>query len=73
MAVGLILDARLAEAIVAEGRADLVALARPALDDPNFAIHAVADLTGQLDFSLAPTPARSGLERLAQGLRHMKP
>jgi 2,4-dienoyl-CoA reductase-like NADH-dependent reductase (Old Yellow Enzyme family) len=73
MAVGLILDAKLAEEIVASGKADLVALARPALDDPNFAIHAVTALTGQRDYSLAPTPAKSGLDRLAQGLRHMKP
>ncbi len=71
MAVGLILDAHLAEDIVASGRADLVALARPALDDPNFAIHASAALTGTPDYGLAPTPAKSGLERLAQSLRHM--
>jgi 2,4-dienoyl-CoA reductase-like NADH-dependent reductase (Old Yellow Enzyme family) len=72
MAIGLILDPELAQSIVAEGKADLVALARPALDDPNFALHAVAALTGQLDFSFAPTPAKSGLDRLAQGLRHME-
>lgn len=73
MAVGLILDAKLAQSIVAEGKADLVALARPALDDPNFALHAVQTLTGQTDYAFAPTPAKSGLDRLAQGLRHMKP
>ncbi|MEI9891021.1 MAG: NADH:flavin oxidoreductase/NADH oxidase [Caulobacteraceae bacterium] len=73
MAVGLILDAELAQGIVAEGKADLVALARPALDDPNFALHAVKTLTGQLDYAFSPTPSKSGLDRLAQGLRHMKP
>jgi 2,4-dienoyl-CoA reductase-like NADH-dependent reductase (Old Yellow Enzyme family) len=72
MAVGLILDAELADSIVVEGKADLIALARPALDDPNFAIHASTALTGTADYSLAPTPAKSGLERLAQSLRHMK-
>jgi 2,4-dienoyl-CoA reductase-like NADH-dependent reductase (Old Yellow Enzyme family) len=72
MAIGLILDPELAQSIVAEGKADLVGLARPALDDPNFALHAVAALTGQLDFSFAPTPAKSGLDRLAQGLRHLR-
>ena len=72
MAVGLILDAALAEAIVAGGKADLVALARPALEDPNFAIHASAALTGSPDYALAPTPAKSGLDRLAQSLRHME-
>jgi 2,4-dienoyl-CoA reductase-like NADH-dependent reductase (Old Yellow Enzyme family) len=71
MAVGLILEPGLAEEILASGKADLVALARPALDDPNFAIHASAVLTGTPDYSLAPTPARSGLERMAQSLRHM--
>ena len=73
MAIGLILDAELAQQVVAQGKADLVALARPALDDPNFALHAVEALTGQLDYAFAPTPAKSGLDRLAQGLRHMKP
>jgi 2,4-dienoyl-CoA reductase-like NADH-dependent reductase (Old Yellow Enzyme family) len=73
MAIGLILDAALAEEIIASGKADLIALARPALDDPNFAIHASAALTGEPDYALAPTPARSGLDRLAQSLRHMKP
>ena len=71
MAVGLILDAALAEEIVASGKADLVALARPALNDPNFAIHASAALTGTPDYGLAPTPAKSGLDRLTQSLRHM--
>jgi 2,4-dienoyl-CoA reductase-like NADH-dependent reductase (Old Yellow Enzyme family) len=46
MAVGLIVDARQAEAIVADGSADLVALAREAQDDPNFAVHAARELTG---------------------------
>jgi 2,4-dienoyl-CoA reductase-like NADH-dependent reductase (Old Yellow Enzyme family) len=73
MAVGLILDAPLANQIVERGMADLVALARPALDDPNFPIHASTTLTGAPDYGLAPTPARSGLERLAQSLRHMSP
>ncbi len=71
-AVGLILDARLAQEIVASGKADLIALARPALEDPNFAIHASAALTGTPDYALAPTPAKSGLDRLAQSLRHME-
>ncbi len=72
MAVGLILDGPQAEAILAEGKADLIALARPLLDDPNFAIHASAALTGAPDYGLAPTPAKSGLDRLAQSLRHME-
>jgi 2,4-dienoyl-CoA reductase-like NADH-dependent reductase (Old Yellow Enzyme family) len=71
MAVGLILDAPLAEDIIAGGKADLIAIARPALEDPNFAIHASAALTGAPDYGLAPKPAKSGLDRLAQSLRHM--
>jgi 2,4-dienoyl-CoA reductase-like NADH-dependent reductase (Old Yellow Enzyme family) len=46
MAVGLIVDARQAEAVVAGGHADLVALARQAQDDPSFAVHAARELTG---------------------------
>jgi 2,4-dienoyl-CoA reductase-like NADH-dependent reductase (Old Yellow Enzyme family) len=46
MAVGLIVDARQAEAVVADGHAELVALAREAQDDPNFAVHAARELTG---------------------------
>jgi 2,4-dienoyl-CoA reductase-like NADH-dependent reductase (Old Yellow Enzyme family) len=46
MAVGLVVDPRQAEAIVADGSADLVALARQAQDDPNFAVHAARELTG---------------------------
>ena len=39
-AVGMITNARQAEAIVAEGKADMVALARAFLDDPHWAWHA---------------------------------
>jgi 2,4-dienoyl-CoA reductase-like NADH-dependent reductase (Old Yellow Enzyme family) len=46
MAVGLVVDPRQAEAIVTGGAADLVALAREAQDDPNFAVHAARELTG---------------------------
>lgn len=52
MAVGLITTPEQAEAIVASGQADLVALGRTALDDPNFPLHAAkvlgsADVYGQ--------------------------
>jgi 2,4-dienoyl-CoA reductase-like NADH-dependent reductase (Old Yellow Enzyme family) len=45
VAVGLVVDAEQAEAVVAGGLADLVALARQAQDDPNFALHAARELT----------------------------
>nr|WP_281381547.1 NADH:flavin oxidoreductase/NADH oxidase [Conexibacter arvalis] len=44
MAVGLVVDPAHAEAIVADGEADLVALGRTALDDPNWPLHAEAAL-----------------------------
>ena len=56
MAVGLIVDARQAEAIVADGAADLVALAREAQDDPNFAVHAARELT-EGSYELYPVQA----------------
>ena len=56
MAVGLIVDARQSDAIVADGAADLVALAREAQDDPNFAVHAARELTGG-SYELYPVQA----------------
>ncbi len=44
IAVGLITDAHQAEAIVRDGRADMVALARAVLYDPRWAWHAAAEL-----------------------------
>jgi 2,4-dienoyl-CoA reductase-like NADH-dependent reductase (Old Yellow Enzyme family) len=46
MAVGLLVDAQQAEAVVRSGQADLVAFAREAQDDPNLALHALRELTG---------------------------
>jgi 2,4-dienoyl-CoA reductase-like NADH-dependent reductase (Old Yellow Enzyme family) len=46
MAVGLITEPRQAEAIIAEGRADLVALARAMLFDPRWPWRAAAELGG---------------------------
>ncbi|HEY1364115.1 MAG TPA: NADH:flavin oxidoreductase/NADH oxidase [Xanthobacteraceae bacterium] len=43
-AVGLIAGARQAEAIIAEGKADMVALARAMLDDPHWGWHAAYTL-----------------------------
>lgn len=44
MAVGMIFDPEHAEDIVASGQADLVAIVRAALDDPNWAHHAAVAL-----------------------------
>lgn len=44
MAVGMILHPHQAETIIASGAADFVALARPVLDNPRWALHAAAEL-----------------------------
>lgn len=50
-AVGLITDARQANAIIANGQADLVVMAREHLRDPYFAIHAAKALEIQVDIA----------------------
>ena len=45
-AVGLIMDFEQAERIVGSGQADLVAIGREALRNPNWAVHAAVDLVG---------------------------
>jgi len=70
MAVGLVVDAHQAEAIVAGGQADLVAVAREAQDDPNFAVHAARELTGgSYDaYPVQAGPRLAGRDRLLQRL-----
>ena len=46
--VGLIVEPHQAEAIIGEGRADMVALARAMLDDPRFGWHAAAALGAEV-------------------------
>jgi NADPH2 dehydrogenase len=50
MAVGLITEAQQAEAIIANGRADMVALARGMLYDPRWAWHAAAELGAEVAY-----------------------
>ena len=57
IAVGLITEPADAERVLAEGDADLVALARGALEDPNWPIHAHHVLDGA-EYSLWPKQAR---------------
>ena len=65
IAVGLITEAEQAEGIVAEGRADLVALARGMLYDPRWPWHAAARLGGQVvapaQYWRCQPPAHPGL------------
>jgi 2,4-dienoyl-CoA reductase-like NADH-dependent reductase (Old Yellow Enzyme family) len=46
--VGLIVTSRQAEAIIAEGKADMVALARAMLDDPHWGWHAASTLGAEV-------------------------
>jgi anthraniloyl-CoA monooxygenase len=67
MAVGNITDADQVNSIIASGRADLVALARPHLADPYFTLHAAAQL-GYDDVPW-PNPYLAGREQLLRMLR----
>lgn len=58
-AVGMIYEPHQAEAIVTSGQADLVAIARAALDDPHWPLHAAAAL-GVTDPVAAPWPDQYG-------------
>lgn len=62
IAVGLLGDVEGAEAILVDGEADFVALARGALDDPNWALHASHQL-GTADYDLWPNQAKRVRER----------
>jgi 2,4-dienoyl-CoA reductase-like NADH-dependent reductase (Old Yellow Enzyme family) len=71
-AVGLIADAEQAESIVAQGKADMVALARGFLDDPRWVWHAAEKFGVKIDYP--PQYARSHPElwpgaRLARPMR----
>lgn len=67
-AVGMIVDATQAEAILAEGRADLVALGREALLDPYWAHHAAQELGVDPQFELWPERHGVWLAKRARGL-----
>lgn len=62
MAVGLLGDARRAEEIIANGEADFIALARGALDDPNWPVHTLHEL-GSQDYALWPNPTKRVRDR----------
>lgn len=54
MAVGLILDARQAEQILQDKRADLIAIGRQSLYNPNWALHAQVELGAQGQYESWP-------------------
>jgi 2,4-dienoyl-CoA reductase-like NADH-dependent reductase (Old Yellow Enzyme family) len=69
MAVGLILEPKQAEAILASDQADLVAFAREMLADPNFAAQAALALEGPAGWDLWSDRYRYWLERRAKTLK----
>ena len=73
MAVGLIVHATQAERILQEGRADLVALAREMLYNPNWAMDAAQKLGLDPQFSMLPPPYRYWLDRRAVTVPEVRP
>lgn len=67
-AVGLITRPAEAEQILAEGKADLVALARQALDDPNWPLHALRELVGGDNYAAWPQQAGYGIRNKDRAL-----
>lgn len=59
MAVGLLDNPVDAERVLEEGSADMIALARGALEDPNWALHAYHTLEGGKSYDLWPVQARA--------------
>jgi 2,4-dienoyl-CoA reductase-like NADH-dependent reductase (Old Yellow Enzyme family) len=68
MAVGMITDAQQAEAILAESKADMIAIARAALDDPHWGWHAAYTLEGEV--ALPPQYRRAGIKLWKPAERH---
>ncbi|QKS26746.1 NADH:flavin oxidoreductase/NADH oxidase [Vreelandella titanicae] len=68
MAVGLIVDAVQAEEILKRGQADLIAIAREALVNPHWALHAEQQLNPQAGFERWPQQVRGWLDNRARTL-----
>ncbi len=73
MAVGLIVHAEQAEAILQEGRADLIALAREMLYNPNWPMDAAQKLGVDKEFSSVPPAQAFWLSKRAQGVKEVIP
>lgn len=69
MAVGMIHTGAQAEAVLAEGKADLVAIGRRLLYDPFWTLHAAQELGHDLDFGNWPQPYGWWLEKWACSIR----
>jgi 2,4-dienoyl-CoA reductase-like NADH-dependent reductase (Old Yellow Enzyme family) len=73
MAVGLIVHADQAEAILQEGRADLVALARELLYNPNWPMDAARKLGVEDAFGTVPPPQAYWLAKRAASVKEVVP
>ncbi|MWD26034.1 hypothetical protein E0K89_000880 [Aquicoccus sp. SCR17] len=69
IAVGIITDARQAEAAIASGQADLVALGREMLENPNWALQAANALEPEQAYTRWPVPFGWWLKRRARASR----
>ncbi|WP_262694394.1 NADH:flavin oxidoreductase/NADH oxidase [Kordiimonas aquimaris] len=71
MAVGFLRDAAMCEQVIASGKADMVALARELLANPNWPLHAAAKLGVDTDHGMWPPEAGWWLEKRAQLMRKL--
>jgi len=71
MAVGLILDGPQAEDILQNGQADLIAIAREAINDPFWPRHQAQAMGVDLDFAHWPEQYGWWLDRRARGLHQL--
>ena len=71
MAVGLILEPEQAEAVLAKGQADIIAIGRQALFDPNWPLQAIAALEGGAPETFQRWPQQAGwwLERRQRAMQ----
>lgn len=73
MAVGLIVHADQAEEILQTGKADLVAIAREAMQNPNWPIDAAQKLGCENSFNLMPSPYEYWLEKRSKQVEDLVP
>jgi 2,4-dienoyl-CoA reductase-like NADH-dependent reductase (Old Yellow Enzyme family) len=73
MAVGLIVHADQAEEILQSGRADLIAIAREAMQNPNWPLDAAQKLNASAPYALMPSPYEYWLEKRAKQVKTLIP
>ncbi|MFC7541144.1 hypothetical protein ACFQU2_19020 [Siccirubricoccus deserti] len=73
MAVGLIVHADQAEAILQKGEADLIAVGRELLYNPNWPMDAAQKLGVDAEFASVPPPQAYWLEKRARQVKGLEP